>query len=136
MLIYHGSKDIIKQPVFGYGKRYNDYGLGFYCTESIDLAKEWAVDENRDGYANLYEIDEKKLDVLNLNSNSFCTLHWLGILLENRSFELTTPLAREAKKYIKNEFCVDLSKADIVRGDVYIYQIIDEEMKSNDPRLQ
>ena len=44
MRIYHGSKDIIKIPLYGYGKKYNDYGLGFYCTENIELAKEWAVD--------------------------------------------------------------------------------------------
>ena len=30
--LYHGSRDIIKKPVYGYGKKYNDYGLGFYCT--------------------------------------------------------------------------------------------------------
>ena len=27
--LYHGSRDIIKKPVYGYGKKYNDYGLGF-----------------------------------------------------------------------------------------------------------
>jgi hypothetical protein len=39
--IYHGSKDKIKIPIYGYGKSYNDYGLGFYCTEEIDLAKDF-----------------------------------------------------------------------------------------------
>ena len=37
--LYHGSSKIIKAPMFGVGKRYNDYGLGFYCTESLDMAK-------------------------------------------------------------------------------------------------
>ena len=41
--LYHGSKDIIEHPRYGAGKPYNDYGRGFYCTESLDLAKEWAV---------------------------------------------------------------------------------------------
>lgn len=36
--LYHGSRDIIKKPVYGYGKKYNDYGLGFYCTEDINMA--------------------------------------------------------------------------------------------------
>ena len=31
--IYHGSDKIIEKPLFGHGKTYNDYGLGFYCTE-------------------------------------------------------------------------------------------------------
>lgn len=39
-IIYHGSKNIVMQPKFGLGKLYNDYGRGFYCTESLDLAKE------------------------------------------------------------------------------------------------
>ena len=41
--LYHGSSRIIEKPVFGYGKPYNDYGLGFYCTESLEMAKEWGV---------------------------------------------------------------------------------------------
>ena len=40
MKLYHGSKYIIDKPTFGKGKPYNDYGLGFYCTENIDMAKE------------------------------------------------------------------------------------------------
>ena len=45
--LYHGSKDIIEHPRYGAGKPYNDYGRGFYCTESLDLAKEWAVAVDR-----------------------------------------------------------------------------------------
>ena len=56
--LYHGSKDIVKVPVYGKGKRYNDYGLGFYCTEDLDLAMEWAVDLDHNGYANQYDIGE------------------------------------------------------------------------------
>ena len=49
--IYHGSDHIISKPEFGKGKFWNDYGRGFYCTESIELAKEWACSEaGKDGY--------------------------------------------------------------------------------------
>ena len=41
--VYHGSSQIIQQPVIGKGNPNNDYGLGFYCTESVELAKEWLV---------------------------------------------------------------------------------------------
>lgn len=44
MIIYHGSNKIISNPQYGLGKIHNDYGQGFYCTESIELAKEWACD--------------------------------------------------------------------------------------------
>ena len=38
-MIYHGSDHIIEHPEFGYGKTYNDYGTGFYCTENPNMAK-------------------------------------------------------------------------------------------------
>ena len=47
IIIYHGSENIIETPEYGKGKPYKDYGRGFYCTEYIDLAKEWACDEKR-----------------------------------------------------------------------------------------
>ena len=50
--IYHGSNKIVENPTFGEGKQNNDFGLGFYCTESIDLAKEWAVSSLSDGFSN------------------------------------------------------------------------------------
>lgn len=40
MLVYHGSDHIIEKPVYHGSKRTNDYGYGFYTTESIELAKE------------------------------------------------------------------------------------------------
>lgn len=42
IVIYHGSQQIVEIPQYGIGKNYNDYGQGFYCTERIELAKEWA----------------------------------------------------------------------------------------------
>lgn len=41
--LYHGSVSVIEQPVFGKGNPHNDYGRGFYCAQSLELAKEWAV---------------------------------------------------------------------------------------------
>ena len=52
--IYHGSRKIIERPLFGEGKKNNDFGLGFYCTQNIDLAKEWAVNSLENGYSNSY----------------------------------------------------------------------------------
>jgi len=74
IIIYHGSENIIETPEYGKGKPYNDYGRGFYCTEYIDLAKEWACDEKHGGYANKYLLNLDGLKVLNLNGNDFCIL--------------------------------------------------------------
>lgn len=115
-IIYHGSKDKIERPKFGLGKKYNDYGLGFYCTKDLDLAKEWAVDEFRDGFANEYEIDDSKLSVLDLTKENFSSLHWIELLLSNRTFELKTPLEKEAARYLHDNFHVDISSADIIIG--------------------
>ena len=49
--IFHGSEQIIKKPRFHSGNPHNDYGYGFYCTESEELAIEWAVTREHDGYA-------------------------------------------------------------------------------------
>ena len=38
--IFHGSNKIIEKPLLGCGKVRNDYGLGFYCTEDLNMAKE------------------------------------------------------------------------------------------------
>ena len=70
--LYHGSNTIIEKPKFGYGKRYNDYGLGFYCTDSLQMAKEWGASVNQNGYANCYELDCDGLSVLDLNGTAFC----------------------------------------------------------------
>ena len=114
--LYHGSCDKIEQPIFGYGKTYNDYGQGFYCTESLDLAKEWSVDEGRDGFANVYSLETDGLNVVHLNEAPFCIMHWLSVLLQHREFELDTDLAAEAREYVLSRFPVDLSDADAVIG--------------------
>lgn len=116
MLLYHGSDHVIKRPEFGAGKKNNDYGRGFYCTENIELAKEWAVSEDADGYVNKYSIDTSHLSILDINSEQYTMLHWLGILLKNRIFTLSTPLEREAKKYILDNFNISLDGIDIVKG--------------------
>lgn len=114
--LYHGSKDIIERPVFGYGKKYNDYGLGFYCTEDINMAKEWAATANQNGYANCYELDCSDLNILDLNASQFCILHWLTILLQNREFDIPSALAYEAKAYLIKNFNVDYSSYDAIIG--------------------
>ena len=115
-IIYHGSQNIIRIPQYGVGKRHNDYGLGFYCTENIALAKEWSVDYKRDGYVNSYTLDDNQLKILYLNSDEYCILHWLAILLENRRFDVSSALAKAAKEYILSNFLLDTSKYDVIIG--------------------
>lgn len=114
--LYHGSEKIIERPFYGGSKDHNDYGNGFYCTENIDLAREWSVDENRDGFLNHYALEEKGLSVLRLNGGDYSILHWLAILLENRRFQITSRLAAEARKYVLSVFALPYKDADLIVG--------------------
>ena len=114
--LYHGSSNIIEKPFFGYGKPYNDYGLGFYCTDSLEMAKEWGVGKDQDGYANCYEIECDGLRILELNAPEYCILHWLTVLLQNREFDVPSGLALEAKEYLLANFSVNYESYDAIIG--------------------
>ena len=43
-------------------------------------------------------------------------LHWLTILLENREFDASTPLAAEAKDYLLQNFHLNYKTADVIIG--------------------
>lgn len=115
-VIYHGSEKIIEKPEFGAGKKYNDYGLGFYCTENPEMAKEWAVSPGKNGFSNCYRISTDGMDILDLNSDEYIVLHWLTLLLQNREFNISSALAREAKRYLLKNFSIDIQNRDIILG--------------------
>ncbi len=116
IILYHGSTTIVEQPIYGKGKPNNDYGRGFYCTEHIELAKEWGCEENTDGYANRYEMDLSNLKVLNLSSEEFTILNWLAILIKNRKARLSTPIAKRGKEWLINHFLPNYEDYDIIVG--------------------
>ena len=117
MIIYHGSKDIIEKPEFGKGNKKNDYGLGFYCTENVELAKEWACSNNEtNGYANQYEIDLSAYKVLDLREEKYSILNWMAILLKFRTFDVNTPISAQAKEYILENFYVNVEEYDVIIG--------------------
>lgn len=117
MIIYHGSKDIIEKPEFGKGNKKNDYGLGFYCTENVELAKEWACSNNEtNGYANQYEIDLSDYKVLDLRDENYSILNWMALLLKYRTFDVNTPISAQAKEYILENFYVDAEEYDVIIG--------------------
>jgi hypothetical protein len=116
MVLYHGSQYRIEKPVFGGGRAANDYGRGFYCTESESLACEWAVSEKHDGYANCYEFKDNGLSILNLNGTGYTILHWLAVLLEHRTFDTRYGLSTLAKQYLTENFHVDVEAYDVIRG--------------------
>ncbi len=114
--IYHGSEQIIEVPTFGLGKKNNDFGLGFYCTKNNDLAKEWAVSSLRNGFSNRYSLDTEYLNILNLNSPDYTILNWIAVLVEHRLFSIKTPVAHRAKRYLIENFGVNVNAFDLITG--------------------
>lgn len=114
--LYHGSSEIISKPTYGKGKTYNDYGQGFYYTEHLELAKEWACTEGQDGYANKYELEMDELCVLRLSDESYTILHWLALLLEYRNVRLGTPNMRRGVEWLRENFLIDINAYDMIIG--------------------
>ena len=114
--IYHGSKQVVEVPTFGLGRKSNDFGLGFYCTESNALAKEWAVSSLRDGFSNRYTLETEYLNILNLNSPDYTILNWIAVLVEHRLFSIRTPIVRRAKQYLVEHFGINVNAFDLIVG--------------------
>jgi len=116
VIVYHGSQTVIKKPIYGEGNPRNDYGLGFYCTHEIELAKEWACTEENSGYANQYELDISGLSVMRLSGADYNILNWIAILLNNRSFRISNDVAAEGKRFLLDKFLPDAQSTDVIIG--------------------
>lgn len=116
IIIYHGSQQIVEEPKYGVGKTYNDYGQGFYCTESKELAKEWACPVKKDGYANKYVLHADGLNVMHLTQGKFNILNWLAILLQNRKFDINNNVGAQAREYLLTHFLPDVTGVDVIIG--------------------
>lgn len=116
LTIYHGSPQFIETPELSKGKPNNDYGRGFYCTESMELAEEWACSSETDGFANRYDFDQSHLSVLNLSGGKYHILNWLSILLENRTFRISGDIAQRAHEYIIQHFMIEYKSYDVIKG--------------------
>ena len=117
MLIYHGSFVIIENPELTKGKVSNDYGQGFYCTEDIEMAKEWACKgKELPAFANVYELDRRGLKVLDLSKEPYTVMNWIAVLLANRTFQLDLEVAMEVRDYFLENFLPPIADADVIVG--------------------
>ena len=117
MKIYHGSTIEIPRPLLSRGKPSNDYGRGFYCTEDIEMAREWACKgKEPPGFANAYDFSLEGLSVLDLSLPGYTILNWIAVLLANRTFDLDTDIAIEVRDYIVGNFMPPIAEADVVIG--------------------
>ena len=82
--LYHGTPDKIVSPVFGRGNDKHDYGRGFYLTDNLELAKEWAVCRPNEinGWVHKYELDINGLKILDFQEGD--VLNWLAELMKHK----------------------------------------------------
>ena len=116
LTLYHGSQVVVGKPVFGFGKATNDYGRGFYCTESEDLAKEWACQYNRQGYSNRYCLETDGLKILDLESDEYNAMNWVAVLLNNRRIEFLGEAEEDRVEKIIRMYSVNVEAYDVVSG--------------------
>ena len=96
--IYHGTSHIIRSPKFGTVRQYNDFGLGFYCSESPQFAAEWAVDRELNGFVSAYSLNYDGLRIINLCGPQYNPLHWLSLLFNFREFDMSSDSAHRARE--------------------------------------
>lgn len=117
MELWHGSSEIVRVPDLAFFRSSNDYGLAFYTTEHLELAREWACRAaGRDGFANRYELDPAGLKILDIDEEEYSVLKWISVLLSNRIVHLDAAIAVEASEWIRKNYPVDLSGYDVVCG--------------------
>ncbi|MGO4963644.1 DUF3990 domain-containing protein [Anaerovoracaceae bacterium Sow4_D4] len=115
LILFHGTPDRIVVPTFGKGEEKHDYGQGFYLSESIDLAKEWAVcrpNEER-GWVHKYELETDGLRILDFQEKG--VLPWLAELMKHRGAADSKRYRMLAKKFIE-KYGIDTESYDVIRG--------------------
>ena len=56
------------------------------------------------------------MNILNLNSAEYTILNWIAVLVEHRIFSIKTPVARRAKRYLIDNFGINVNAYDLITG--------------------
>ena len=115
IILYHGTPNKEVTPVYGGGDDKHDYGRGFYLTESVDLAKEWAVcrPNEENGWVHKYELDCKNLKILDFQEKNI--LSWLAELIKHRDAADSRRYRMLAAKFI-DKYGIDTGEYDVIKG--------------------
>lgn len=115
IILYHGTPNKIVTPVFGGGEEKHDYGKGFYLTENIELAKEWAVcrPQEANGWVHKYELDCDLLKIFDFQESSI--MAWLAELMKHRDAAESKRYKMLAAKFI-DKYGIDTSNYDVIKG--------------------
>lgn len=102
-------------PVYGKGKSHHDYGAGFYTTESLQLAKEWAVanPDQSNGWVHEYKLDETDLKILDFEEVGI--LPWIAELMKHRDADSSRRYKVLSAKFI-DRYGIDTDGYDVIKG--------------------
>lgn len=108
LIVYHGSDEIIDNPTHNGGRHFSDFGLGFYVTTNIEMAKSWASRRtNKPAYVNKYMLNTEGLTSLTFDLD----LHWLLFIAFNRGLIIN----EEIKIILENKYS-DINDYDVIIG--------------------
>lgn len=115
LILFHGTADKVIVPTYGLGNEKHDYGKGFYLTENVELAKEWAVcrPDETNGWVHKFEIDTEGLHILDFQKKN--VLSWLAELMKHRDASDSKRYRMLSKKFI-DKYGVDTEGYDIIKG--------------------
>lgn len=133
LILFHGTPDRIVHPEYGKGEARHDYGRGFYLTESLDLAKEWAVcrPSEINGYVHQYVLDTCDLKILDFQEKG--VLAWLAELMKHRDAADSKRYRVLAKKFIE-KYGLKTEQYDVLKGwraDASYFYIAKEFVRDN-----
>lgn len=115
LILYHGSPNRVIVPKFGFGEDRHDYGRGFYLTENLELAKEWAVcrPDETNGWVHKYELEMDGLNILDFQK--YDVLSWLAELMKHRDAADSRRYKMLAQKFIE-KYGIDTCGYDVITG--------------------
>jgi hypothetical protein len=93
----------------------NDYGKGFYLTESLRLAKEWAIcrPDERNGWVHKFSLDITDLRILDFQEYNI--LSWLAELMKHRDAADSKRYRILSEKFIE-KYGIDSEHYDVIKG--------------------
>ena len=115
IILYHGSPNQQVSPRYGLGDEKHDYGKGFYLTENLELAKEWAVcrPDERNGWVHKFSLDITDLKVLDFQEHNI--LSWLAELMKHREAADSKRYRVLSRKFIE-KYGIESENYDVIKG--------------------
>jgi hypothetical protein len=115
IILYHGSPNREIKPTFGMGEERHDYGKGFYLTDNIELAKEWAVcrPDDSNGWVHKYELDISDLKIIDFQNQNI--LSWLAELMKHRDAADSRRYRMLSQKFIE-KYGIHTDGYDVIKG--------------------